>query len=80
MDDIRELVDLILQNAEMVSDGNDRAEIQLMSIRGLLMLIHSELFDTFDYTDISVDILHVFLKVFDEAVPESYREEHDFMK
>jgi hypothetical protein len=77
---ISELTDVISLEFERHA-GQKTPEIEhvhLMCARGLMMLMHSEQFETLDFMDESLTIMEVFLVVVHDASSAEYRKKKHF--
>lgn len=68
-----------LINHEM-TQPNVSQVTQLMCLRGLLMLMHSDQFSDFDWFDVSNEILQLFLDLFAKSADTARREVGDLEK
>jgi hypothetical protein len=76
--------ELVLQMIELLHHEISQPDVdqvhQLMCLRGVLMLMHSDQMNDFDWFDVSNELLELFLKLFSKAADISRRELDDLDK
>lgn len=79
-DAVRELTMIIQYEFERTEGQPQHDHSQLMCARGLIMLMHSQQFDTIDFINESIQVMEAFQTVLGDIASEQARQEKDFMK